>query len=82
MMAGSGLKDLLCCVSGKDYYVRAISLCSNDITPNNSGLRLSLSWEKKGIVNMFSTDEDDVYWATLEQWRVSSNATNLTHVQK
>lgn len=46
MMAGSGLKDLLCCVSGKDYYVRAISLCSSDITLNNSELCLSLSWEK------------------------------------
>lgn len=42
MMAESGLKDLLCCVSGKDYNVRAISLCSSDITPNSSGLRLSL----------------------------------------
>lgn len=64
-MAGSGLKDLLCCVSGKDYNVRAISLCSSDITPNGSGLRL-FSEKKKGIVNMFSSDEDE-QWSTLEQ---------------
>lgn len=36
-MAGSGLKDLLCYVSGK-----------------------------KGIVNMFSSDDDE-QWSTLEQ---------------